>query len=230
MNEVNVLFIDDDDITEIIGRLERNLKKAGITLLHEVLNLKQDRFKMASEDEKDTFILNFPAIKEELKQKFFKTRFDLIACDFNFLDKKLNGFKLVKWLKNVSKNEKHPIRHAKFVLYSSEKGKALTDTFSEDDMGDLIRLKLEDFIDRTKVSEDVANILLNAGKEINLTLKLIQEMDKYKDLKFRSVYPKFIDKTLAEVIHEIEQDSVHGIGFQETLIELAISHMIELNN
>lgn len=230
MKEVRVLFIDDDDITEIIGRLERSLKKSGITLLHDVLSLKDDKFKMLSDEEKDKFILNFPAIKDELKSKYFGTRFDLVACDFNFLDKKLNGFKLIKWLKNVSKNEKHPIRHAKFVLYSSETGKALTDTFTEDDMGELIRLKLEDFIDRTKVSEDVANLLLNAGKEIDLTLKLIQELDKHKGLKFRSVYPKFQGKTLGEIVHEIEQESVHGIGFQEHLIEITVAHMIDLNN
>lgn len=229
MNEVNVLFIDDDDIKGIIGRLERNLKRAGLSLKYEVLNLKEERFKTPNAEEKDTFVLNFQAIKDELTEKYFNTRFNLVACDFNFLDKKLNGFKLVKWLKNVSKSKRQPIRHAKFVLYSSEKGKALQETFSEDEIGTLVRLKLEDFIDRTKVSEDVATILLNSGKEIDLTTKLIQEMEKYKTLKFRSVYPKFIGKTLEDIIHEIEQDSVHGIGFQENLIELAVSHMIELN-
>jgi hypothetical protein len=225
---MTVLFIDDDDISEIIGRLERSLKKNGITIVPTVLHI-GDQFKIPGGDNNEAHVLDFTKIKAELTASHLNVRYDLVACDFNFLDEGVNGFKLIKWLINVSKSQKNRIRTAKFVLYSSEKGKALQEAFSEDDMGDLVRLKLEDFIDRTKVSEDVANILLNSGKEINLTQKLIQEMDKHAQLKFRSAYPKFIDKTLSEIIQEIENDTHHGIAFQHNLIELAVAHMIDLN-
>lgn len=225
---MTVLFIDDDDITEIIGRLARSLKKNGITIVPTVLQI-GDKFKIQGNNNDGTHVLDFSKIKEEITANHLDVSFDLVACDFNFSDDNVNGFKLIKWLINVSKSQKKRIRKAKFVLYSSEKGKALQEAFSEDDMSDLVRLKLEDFIDRTKVSEDVANMLLNSGKEINLTQKLIQEMDKYGTLKFRSAYPKFIDKTLSEIITEIENDTHHGIAFQHNLIELAVAHMIDLN-
>jgi hypothetical protein len=228
MSKMTVLFIDDDDITEIIGRLDRSLKKNGITIVPSILQI-GDQFKVPGGENNESHVLDFSKIKEELTSKYLNERYDLVACDFNFLDKGVNGFKLIKWLINVSRSEKKRIRNAKFVLYSSEKGKALEAAFSEDDMSDLVRLKLEDFIDRTKVSEDVANILFNSGKEINLTQKLIQEMDKHRQLKFRSTYPKFVDKTLSEIIHEIENETHHGVAFQHNLIELAVAHMIDLN-
>lgn len=229
MNKKLVLFIDDGDITEVIGKLDRALKKIGVTLVPTFLNLKEDRFRKSDPDNASETILDFDAIKKELQSIYMPEKYDLVACDFSFVDKHLTGFKLTKWLKNVSKSQKERIRNAKFILYSSEKEKSLVATFSEDDMGDLIRLKIEDFIDRTQLADGLANIINNSMSEINLSGKLISELDKFPELKFKNAYPKFEGKSLKEIIHEIENESHHGIRFQEALIELAVSHMIELN-
>lgn len=228
MNKKLVLFIDDSSLTEIIDKLQRRLQKEGITLMPSFLNLKEDRFKKENPLNKEESVLDFNAIKEELKQKYMNESYDLIACDFNLLDKNLNGFKLTEWLKNVAKSEKKRIRHGKFTLYSSEKGKSLS-TFTEDDMGHLIRLKIEDFFDRTSLADGLATIILNNEDDIDLTLKLLQELNKHPDLKFKSVYKKFAGKSLKEISTEIENGTHHGIGFQETLIELCVAHMISLN-
>ena len=228
MNKKLVLFIDDNDISEIIGKLQRRLQKEGITLIPSFLNLKEERFKKENPENKDETVLDFDAIKKELKLKYMNERFDLIACDFNLLDKNLNGFKLTEWLKNVAKSQKNKIRHGKFTLYSSEKEKSLN-TFTEDDMSRLIRLKVEDFFDRTNLADGLATIIHNNENEIDLSLKLLQELDKYPDLKFKSVYTKFVGKSLKEIAAEIENETYHGIGFQTTLIELCVAHMINLN-
>ena len=229
MNKKLVLFIDDNDITEIIGKLQRRLQKEGITLIPSFLNLKEERFKKENPENKDETVLDFNSIKEELKQEYMNERYDVIACDFNFLDKNLNGFKLTKWLKNEAKAQKNRIRNAKFTLYSSEKEKSVRDTFGEDDMGSLIRLKMEDFFDRAYLADGLATLIHNNENEVDLTLKLLQELDKYPDLKFKSAYAKFEGKSLKEISDEIENETHHGIKFQETLIELCVAHMINLN-
>lgn len=224
-----VLFIDDGNVSEIIEKLRGILKKQGVTLNESILNLKESKYRTINPDDDTETILDFNSIKNEILQKYMNERFDYVLCDFNFNDKVLNGFKLIKWLKNVSKNDRKKIRSAKYSLYSSEKDKSIKDAFSEDEMGSLVKLKLEDFYDRTKVSEDLGYAIINNQKEINLKNKLINELDKYRDLQFRSVYPKFIGYTLGQIASEIEDDTYHGLTFQETLLELAVAHMISLN-
>lgn len=229
MNKKLVLFIDDGDITEVIGKLDRALKKIGITLVPSFLSLKEDRFRKVDPGNAPETILDFDIIKQELQAKYMSEKYDLVACDFSFIDKYLTGFILTKWLKNVSKAEKKRIRNAKFILYSSEREKSLATTFQEEDMGDLIRLKIDDFIDRTELAERLATIINNSLLEVNLSGKMISELDKFHPLTFKSTYPKFEGKTLKEIIHEIEEETHHGRIFQETIIELAISHMVDLN-
>ncbi len=230
MNTKQVLFIDDGNVTEIIEKLRNLLKKQGITLVDFFLNLKDSKYRKPNPEDEDETVLDFELIKTELEDKFMNTRFDYVLCDFNFNDKSLNGFKLIKWLKNVSKNErKFKIRHARYSLYSSEKDKSIKDAFSEDEMGYLVKLKLEDFYDRTKISEELGSAIINNEREVSLKRKFISELDRYKEMKFQSVYPKFKGLTLNEIANEIEDDTYHGRAFQEVLVELTISHMINLN-
>ena len=135
----HVLFIDDGDITEIVNRLRNVLRKQGITLVEALLNLNNPKYRKENPTVKGETVLDFDLIKKELEESFMKTRFDYVMCDFNFNDKDLNGFRLTKWLKNVSKSErKFKIRSARFSLYSSEKDKSIKDFFTEEEKGQFI--------------------------------------------------------------------------------------------
>lgn len=230
MNNKHILFIDDEDITQIVDKLRNVLKKQGITLIEEVFPINSS-YRINDPKESGQTILDFDKIKEDLKTKVMSKRFDYVACDFNFKDKNINGFKLIRWLKNVSKSEKFQIRGAKFSLFSSEIDKSIKETFSEEQIGNLIRLKLEDFYDRARISEDFGTSIINSISEIDLKEKLIAELDKHKGKTFKFItgYPKFKDLTLDQIASEIQGETHHGIGFQEALIELSVAHMINLN-
>lgn len=228
MNTTHILFIDDEDITQIVDKLRNVLKKQGITLIEEFFQIKM-KYRVPETSDSTETILDFSAIKKELKETVMTKRFDYVACDFNFKDKHLNGFKLIKWLKNVSKSEKLKIRGAKFSLFSSEIDKSIKESFSEDDIGSLIRLKLEDFYDRARMSEDFGGTIINSDNEINLKEKLVSELNNHKERTFKTGYPKFKGHTLDQIVSEIENDSYHGIAFQEALIECSVAHMISLN-
>lgn len=229
MNNKHILFIDDEDITHIVDKLRHVLQKQGITLVEHIFPI-NGTYRINDPRKPGETMLDFNKIKEDLKTTVMTIRFDYVACDFNFKDKDLNGYKLVKWLKNVSKNEaRFKIRGAKFSLFSSEIDKSIKETFSEEQIGILIRLKLEDFYDRARISEDLGASIINSSNEIDLKEKLISELDKHKDLKFKSGYPKFKDLKLDDIATEIQGETYHGIGFQEALIELCVAHMINLN-
>jgi len=229
MNIKQVLFIEDGDITEQVERLRNVLKKQGITLAETILNLSDKKYRKTDPEVSGKTVLDIEVIKATLRSSFMDKRFDYVLCDFDFADENLDGFDLIRWLKNVSDNEKKVIRIAKFNLYSSEPEKFSKKHMTEEDISALIKLRLNDFYSRTKIAVDFGSDVLNAKSEVNLKEKLISELAKHKEMKFRSVYPKFNGKTLNEIASEIEQDSHHGNNFQETIIELVVAHMIDLN-
>jgi len=230
MNDKHVLFIEDGDITEQVDKLRKLLQKNGITLIEKILDLSDGKFRVNNPSNPDETVLNITEIKNILRDDFINERFDYVLCDFDFADKNLDGFQLIKWLKNVSIGEKKRLRHAKFSLYSSEPEKFLKKHVSVEDLSDLIKLKLSDFYSRTSIGVDFGSYVLNSNEEINLKAKLITELSKYGDMKFRSVYPKFNGMALGEIVTEIENDTHHSRFFQEHLIELTVAHLIDLNN
>lgn len=229
MNNKYVLFIDDGDITEQLGRLRSVLQKQGVTLVETILDLSDTKYRESNPNNSLKTILNIGEIKTTLRNSYMNKRFDYVLCDFDFADEKLDGFELIKWLKNICDNEKQKLRIAKFSLYSSEPEKFSKKHMTEEDISSLIKLKLKDFYSRTRIAVDFAADVLNEKSELNLREKLISELDKYKEMKFQSIYPKFKDKTLDDIASEIEKDTHHGRSFQESIIELTVAHLIELN-
>lgn len=228
MKDKYILFIDDEDITQIINKIRTILKKQGITLIETVFPINAQFRKLHPDNPHET-VLDFELIKERLKTEIMINKYDYVVCDFNFKDSNLNGFKLIRWLKNFSKSNSFKIRSAKFSLYSSEKDKSIKETFSEDELVNLIKLKLEDFYDRAKISEEFGTSIINNSQDLNLKEKLIEELVRYSEMEFKSGYPKFENLKIGKIINEIENETFHGRGFQEALIEITVAHMIDLN-
>ena len=227
MSVKRVLFIDDDNIDENVESLKRKLRKGGKTLLEKILFLGDDKYRV--KDESGNSVLDLVKIQTALRSEHFTEQYDMVACDYFFANDELDGYQILKWLKNVSSSERQKIRKAIFVLYSSEGDKLAKDLNSIKDLSQLIKLKLYDFLKRDNLANDISNILLNENNSFNFSQSLLAELEKYPDFKFRSVYPKFIGKSLKDITNEIDKDSPNGIKFQENLIELTIAHLIELN-
>ncbi|SDH50332.1 hypothetical protein [Mucilaginibacter gossypii] len=222
------LFIADEDVDETVEKIASSLKARGITLQHQHIDLREDSYKRSDPTNGNKIILDFSKIKDKLTAEYFKVDFDLVACDFNYgNDPQLDGFEVVKWLKNEANSKRERIRKAKFILYSSQQEKLIPKTNTIDQLTKLINVKIDDFIDRRRLAEVATKILGNTDKDI--TAKFLVELDRYKTHQFKSVYPKFAGKTLEEIAHEIDKATEHGVGFQDHLIELLIAHLIELN-
>jgi len=228
MSVKKVLFIDDGSIDEIVDRLRRNLKRNGYTLIESMIDLNQERFTKKATDGINE-ILDFSAIKDELIKNYADHPIDLVACDYYYANDELDGYKILGWLKNVSRNEKHRIRRAKFILYSSEGEKLARKTNSIEDLSKLIRHRFDDFLKRENLANDLSSILVKDEEKFDFSKALDTELSRYPDFKFKSVYPKFKGKAIAEIIHEMTKETHHGIKFQQNLVELTIAHLIELN-
>ena len=202
------------------------LDSKGYELFHRVVDLRDNKYKI--ENESGEMILDISKIKSELESAYINTRFDLVACDFHYSNADFNGYDVLRWLKNTAIGEKKKIRRARFVSYSSEQDK-FTANFDGQNILKLIKLKIDDFYKREELADRAARLLIKEDIPLNLSDHIRDELEKYPDMKFKSTYTKFLDKSFMDIANEIDLGSHHGEGFQKYLVELTVAHIIELN-
>lgn len=228
MSVKRLLYIDDNKIDSQIENLRTKLKRQGCELKETFLHLNEGF--MTKDAQTEETILDKGKIQEFINENYMNEDFDIIASDYDFKDKSIDGFELLKWIKNESISKKHKLRRAKFCLYSAEQDKVVKEFSTPEQVKKLIKLRIDDFIDRTRIPDEITQILLAPQKSYYFKNHIIRYLEKFGDKKFKSVFPKFKEMTLAEIAHEIDKDLPNGIEFQKYLVELTIAHIIELNN
>lgn len=223
-----VLFIDDGDISNIVEKMSLLLSGKGYDLYWQKVDLGNAGYK--TENAGGEVLLDFSKIQHELESNHFNVYYDLVACDFNYANDPLNGFQVIKWLKNSANNQKSRIRRAKFISYSAEEDKFKKTIFENKEFSSFIRLKIDDFFKRDSLAEDVGRLLLKVDNTLNLSDYMRDELEKYPGFEFQSIYPKFSGKKFGEIAKQIDEGQHHGKEFQKYFVELIVAHMIELNN
>jgi hypothetical protein len=227
MSVTRLLYIDDNRIDSQIENLRKKLKRSGFDLDETFLNLNDEKFKKRDENQK--VVLDLKKIKEYITENYSQENFDIIASDYDYSDENLDGYQLLSWIKNQSKSQKYRLRFAQFCLYSAEQDKVVEQLNSPDKIKKLVKLKIDDFIDRNNLANDLFSLFIKPKEKYSYSKHLIDYLEKYPDLVFNNVYPKFKGKSLSEIAHEIDKDLPNGIDFQKNLVELTIAHLVDLN-
>jgi len=227
MSIVKLLYIDDNKINSQIESLRKKLKRQGIELKETFLNLGLEEFKKRNENNK--VVLDYEKIKRYITDNFFNENFDIVISDYDFKDEKIDGYKLISWIKNVSSSQKTRIRRAKFCLYSAQQDKVVQFFSTPEEIKKLVKLKIDDFIKRENLPEELNTIITRDNNHFNFSETLISFLNKYPEYEFNSVYPKFKGKKLSDILIEVEKELPNGIKFQKELIDLTIAHLIDLN-
>lgn len=228
MSAKRLLYIDDNKIDSQIENLRKKLKNFGYELDETFLHLNDDF--MIKDEETGKIKLDKAKIHTHIQDNYVNENFDIVASDYDFKDTYLDGFELLKWIKNESESKKYRLRRAKFCLYSAEQDKVAKTFSTPEQVKKLIKLKIDDFIDRTNIPEEITKLFVAPQKTYYFKEHVVNYLEKYGDEVFKSVYPKFKGKTLSEIANEIDKDLPNGIEFQKSLVELTLSHLIELNN
>lgn len=228
MSIKKLLYFDDNKIPSQIGKLRSNLKNQGFDLDEKFLYLGDETFK--KRNDKDEVVLDKEKIRKFIIDNYVNDSFDIVASDYDFRDSSLDGYELLKWLKNESDSKKYRIRRAKFCLYSAEQDRVVKIFDTPEKIKGLIKLKIDDFIGRENIPQELTQIFVAPKKKFQFKESLISYLEKHTDEKFLSVYPKFRGMTLGEIAHEIDKDLPNGIEFQKNLMELTIAHLIDLND
>lgn len=260
MTDKYCIIIDDEDQDEIVENLKADAKSKGIGLTCFQLNPQDDEFhKNTGTDAIPEFVIDIEKIADKLKTtEYRRAKVDVIACDYLLQDDHVNGFEIIRKLRNQLNYKKS------IILYSA----TLDTVISEILLGDLEDrvsriMKLVDANIPANLEAGVREVLTGDLKEqvqrirnlaradimaftdkdnyrasivtalekdpFSLDSELDSLLNTYRNWTFRSVFPPFKDKTVAEIIDEIDSGSANGVAFQRALLENAIAHMIDLN-
>ncbi|CAH6795017.1 conserved hypothetical protein [Vibrio chagasii] len=227
-NSFKILFIDDNDVTDEVESITRTLKKSGKKLDHKVVNIKNSIFKKQN-IAGGNYLLDKDKIMEYLYSSgYMDTKFDIIACDFNFSDDYLDGYQLLTTIVNRAKHDRKKIRRSKLVFYTGDKDK-LTIAAGKD-ISKLIGLNINIIVDRPNLTNSIVRLTNQIATEINLEEKFIELLELHSEKEFKSTYPKFYGKKLGQISTEIEKETDNGKDYILSLVEQTVSHMIELQD
>lgn len=219
------IIIDDNDAQILIDEchVEARLQGIELDLIH--FNPRGRKFMRINNAKTDSIEIDFDLIKQDFVKSVLNQKVDLIICDYSFADEKLDGFELLHWIRTVRKK-------TRLVLYSGQ-GEFETDFvrthFSRTpaEIRKVISAKIDEIIPRDDRKGVMFRILRD--EKYSLDSALQELLFKYSHLEFNNVYPAFAGMNLGDIASEIGKESARGFHFKENLIELSISHMLDLN-
>lgn len=220
-----IFMIDDNNVDQIITNIKSKSKRKGIDVEFFLLNPKESQFIDPTTNDIDPL-----KVRQSVIDNHKNIRYDIIACDFNFLSNSLNGYELIKWLINVSKGENFSFKRAKFICYSSEEDKFTQQIIRNEEIIKLIRLNIYAFFKREKLVQELTTLIYNLHNKFSPTEHLQKRLNESPDLEFKYIYPPYKGKTLNQISDEIDCDTHHSREFQKHIMDLTYAHIVELNN
>lgn len=219
--QYSILFIDDNDPKNDVELLKKRIGRSGKVLDIKTINVKEGQFK-------DNNGISFDKLKGELlKDENINYDFDIVACDFDFADEEINGYKVLTWLINTANTKpKKRIRRAKFVFYTGDARDL--ENVAREDVKKLLRIKIEKIISRAKLPEELAKIIYELDSKISLEESFVNLLSEHKELVFQSTFPTFRGKTLGEICDLIESENPSAATYLDALIEQTVAHMVSL--
>lgn len=229
------LIIDDQDQKDQIALLESESVRLGFPITGHFFNITEpDLLYRETMDGKPVDLIDVDKVIEKLKIKYINNQFDLIACDYQYDDKMIDGLKLIKFLKeNNFKGKKIP-----YLIYSNDheevKDKLQGDVRQHIDDKNTLMTFLESYFDskpdavieRTSYYNSIIEFLKK--NKTPLSLKLDSKLREYPEKKFNNIFPRFKDKTLLELANMIQKSSAESDDFESEFLERSVAHFIYL--
>ncbi len=229
MDISNVIFIDDRPgffsgatISNILRRANDN-HQIQINLIP--LNPKDQKY--VNEDG----VIRPEKIIEALDSpQYLRQDIQLIACDYDFGGDVINGFEIVRMLRNNLESKK------KIILYSSNIENVINNILEGSQNGiiekitDLINSNISAFCKRDSHLEEAMIKYLKEEAVFSADKAFEAELYKYRDFKFKSSYRKFENMTLGEVADIISKNKNEANLLKKELIEQVVAYMVVMEN
>jgi hypothetical protein len=190
------------------------------------LNPRDERFV----DQEDDMISQVRLVEELNTKQFLKQPVHLIACDYDLADPGINGFEVIRLLRNNLGWRK------KILLYSANIENVINTIISgkaEDKVQkirDLVKVNIAEFCDREEHLEEAMLKYLSEESIFSTDGFLVSELYRYGTYKFIGPYEKFENKTLGEIAGIISNQPDEAAKFKKEIMEQVIAYMIDIKN
>jgi len=218
------LIIEDKAQKITYSIFEKNIKdRTGIDL--EIISIDPSLSEFQQETDTE-IIIDKDKLTKELK-KVLKRRIDLVACDFDLSDDKINGLEVIRILKQLKPNKR-------IFLFSGKLDKIVKSILGSNDPNEILKniktllnSKISDFVDRG--NELIEDAIIKNLRNYSLDEELNHILEENQHIEFKSGYPPFRGKKLNEILKEIDDDSIKSQEFKNEILRLVISQIIGEN-
>lgn len=230
MIEKKCIIIDDEPQDESIENLTETLRKEGIRLDCRQLNPKDREFrKNIGTPETPEYAIDLNLVLDKLSTvDFFKKKVDIIACDYNLGDDKVNGFEVIAALRAKSYNRG-------IMLYSGSQDQVIRAILKVSNLPERIK-KIKKLatsnISHITDRDDYKATLIGCIRDETFSIRysLEQLLEDIGNLELKSFPKDFKGKKVNDILEEIKKDTPAGIKFQKLIIEFAVSNLVEMNS
>lgn len=224
----NKLCVIIDDVNQervFASSVIKPLKRDGFYV--DVIHIETTSRDILDEDNN----IDVTKLQEKLAHTFNGRAVDIVATDFDLSDEKINGVKVVELIRQIRPNVPVLIYSGKLEsvikhILGDYKQKSSRELIAS--LKKLIRYNIIDYVEREGYPSAIIKHI--KSKEAQLLSILLNKIREYSHLEFKSCYPSFSGRTLANIADEIEAQTPQGRDFQEQLIEQTIAYMIKINN
>jgi len=228
---MNLLIIDNEDITESISVIEELAAKKSIAIkCFPLLVGLPDGNDVIDENGK----INLQLFRNKLEREYGNRRFHLVASDFMLNDEKIDGVEIIRQLSALSNTRK-----AEKILYSAELNEIVQgylDKYKQDEDFDsswrsfksLITLNILDFVEREKVEECIVNLIEKIPE--NGDDYILDELLANTELKFNPAVEIYDGMNLGEIAERLSNNDSQSAKFKKKLVKLAIANLVYLKN
>jgi len=227
MKKRNCLVVDDQlrGIQGILEKTKRIALNNHIEIHFEELNPTDDRF-YKKDTESGIYNVDETELRSFIENEYRKN-FDLIVTDFA-MTSDFTGIEFITLFRKINTN-------AKFIIYSGRPeqiakhlfGNQEIDKVSINKIDSLLKANILRILDKNDSLDSVIIELLKKQSLDNIFENKLLETQA--DLVFKSIYPKFKDKKVSEIVRILQTDETQSEAFKNELVDQLVDYMIELN-
>ena len=221
-----LILVDEKPQLDTLTNIKNILRNDGIDLIYQEFNPTNYQLRLSSGNigfDKDKFIQDLSNLQ------YFKS-LDSIVCDYNLIKDVINGFEIIKIIKEINSSYKKQI-----ILYSAQIEEVISDilignTFEEqkNSLKALLNCNIE-FIKRDGYDQEVIKNI-KKEKEFDFEEELIRWFYKRDKDIFNYLFPKYKGKNFGEIAMELESKTPDSIYFKEELIEQIVAYLSIIND
>jgi CheY-like chemotaxis protein len=230
MKDKYCIIIDDESQDEIVENLKADARQRGVDLTCFQLNPQgDDCHKNVGDDKRPNFVIDMEKVVAKLRSaEYRKLKVNVIACDYNLQDDEVDGFEIIRKIRNDLNYKKE------IILYSANIDIVIRRILQLDDVGkrvqsirNLARANIREFSDKNDYRGIIVSLIRQDAFSLESEIESL--LNRYSELTFKSGFPPLSGKKLSEILEEIDSGTVLGEKFQSAILENAIAHMIDLN-